>query len=112
MADKKLIDSITVSISTILLVLGIENFFQQWLYKYSIYMIVTGILILFLGRILIKDFQVSFLKKILTNSVGLMLLITGVDYFLEQYVAQYGILYLIVAGLLYQYYDKVSEVFA
>ena len=81
MADKQLLDNITVSISTILLLLGMENYFKEYLFDYAIWMVVFGLVILILGRKIIKDIDTSWAKKILATSVGLVLLITGLDYF-------------------------------
>lgn len=107
--DRYLVDSITVSISTILLLLGIENYFKEFLYGYALWLVAFGMLILIFGRFVMKDFQSSIAKKLLANSVGVMLLITGLDYWLETHMASYGLLYIIIGIVLFNYHGYLSK---
>lgn len=91
-----------------MLLLGVEKYAKSFLYEYSLLMVLSGVLILLFGRFILKDFDNSILKQILANSVGLTLLIVGIDYFLEQYMAKYGFAYLIFALILFQYRDKLT----
>ena len=109
MDKRALIDNITVSLSTILLLLGMEQYFKQYLYEFALPMIMIGLLILLLGRRIVKDIDVSFSKRIITNSVGLMLLITGLDYFLEQQIHNYGWAYIVIALVIYHYHRDIGD---
>jgi len=103
MVERKLINDIIVSLSALLLVIGMERYFKQYLYEYAVYMIVIGFVVLFIVPYIMKDSGAKFLKRLFTNSLGLLLLVTGFDYFLDSHMEQYAMLYIFLALLLYQY---------
>jgi len=102
-------DNLTISISTILLILGLENYIQQTLYSFSVPLVLIGVAILLFGPKIVKDFNNAKFKKIFTNSVGLMCIIIGLDYFLESNIGNFGWVYIIVALVIFNYHGNVNK---
>lgn len=90
-----------------MIILGMEVKFRTYLMDWSVALIISGILILFLGKKLIKNINSSILKKFLTQSFGIILLLTGVDYFLETYMTTYWLFYIIAGVIIFQYKDLI-----
>ena len=104
-----LLDGVLVSIATILVILGVETHFKQYLLAYSVPLIVVGLLILVLGKLIIKDFQTSFMKRFASNATGTILLVVGVEYFLEKHMASYWVMYIILGLVLFQWHKEISN---
>ena len=111
MVSKKEVDDVTVSVSTIMLLLGVEQYAKEFLYSYSLLMMIVGLVLIVVGPFLLKDLNAKRAYLIIMSSAGLVLIVTGADYFLEQYAPLYAIGYIIFALLIFQYHDKLSDLF-
>ena len=107
--DKRLVDNITISISTILIILGAESYAKEFFVKYAFPMLIVGVVVLIFGPMIIKDFHNKTLKKILASSVGIFLLILGSDYWLESQVRNFGWVYILAGLIIYNYAGKTRK---
>lgn len=105
---KEILDNVTVSVSTIMLLQGIKYYAGDMLISLALPMMLVGAVILVLGKRLIKDFEFSITKRILTNSAGLAILLTGTEYFLQNFIGKYAWIYIIIALIIFHYRNELT----
>jgi len=95
-----------ISIATIMMTKGIESFIGDYLKAFAIPLIMVGTIILIFGPIILKDFHVNLAKRLISNSLAFLLLLTGLDYFLAQHMGKFGVGYIMLALIILNYSGK------
>jgi len=106
----EILDNIIVSVATIFLLSGTGTKLDKYLSPYAIPLIIIGVLVLVLGKYIIRDLEASFIKRLLKNSVGLLLLLQGIQYWVNQNLVNYWFIYIFVGIILFQYHKEMSNV--
>lgn len=106
MVDKKILNSMFVSIATMLVMSTFEKFVNHIILPISIAMMVVGIFIVFFGPVL---WGTNFLKKVLSKSIGLFLFTAGIGTLIYENVESFWTSYIIVGLLLFVFHDEMVE---
>lgn len=106
-------DQVLVSTATICILMALHyligSFMGTQAIPYiSIAMIIVGFVITFFGD-KILDGNPSMLKSFLTKSVGLILLVGGINFLMEHYNELYWWVFLIIGVILYNTHHLISE---
>jgi len=109
MSKRELLHSVILSLGYVLLFLGIAykaNFITG---KYAIIAVVTGLIVLYFREELAKKIPVSVASMVVVQTIGLILIFLGFKAYVEQYITNLWLWYILAGAILFNYAAKISK---